>query len=460
LAKPRQLRTPAAEPAAAPQRPALEEVSQFILLEREVELEYRPRMLEALQGKVNAVADSVRDQTPACSQCGKPMKRQDTESVSWTARLGRLRAGVARYRCPVCKNECRPLLHLLGVEPGRVSGSLARLLALLAVVAPYTLAAQLAELLLGVKISPMGIWKVVQRLGESAARYSDAVSQYHADSRSEGTPTQDAPAAVVLSVDACFLGLQVRKRRRRGQGSEPLPPLPAVQESQFRDVKTGVLLLPSERVETSPGRRSVVRRFLVSCLGDADAIFARLYAQLRELGWVDSAKTVVVIVGDGAEWIWNRASMFVRRCEILDFWHALEHAWDFARLCYGEGSQQADRWVHQIGQDLRAGKVQEVIARLKRMRPKTPELREKLQALIRYYNDNAGRMHYDEYLRLGYGIGSGAVESAHKQVVHARFRQAGMRWSEAGARRLLALRLLLLNDTWALLDRLAMVSLA
>ena len=54
-------------------------------------------------------------------------------------------------------------------------------------------------------------------------------------------------------------------------------------------------------------------------------------------------------------------------------------------------------------------------------------------------------MRYDEYLRLGYGIGSGAVESAHKQVVHARFRQAGMRWSEAGARRLLALRLLLLN---------------
>ena len=87
-------------------------------------------------------------------------------------------------------------------------------------------------------------------------------------------------------------------------------------------------------------------------------------------------------------------------------------------------------------------------------------MRESLQALIRYYTDNAGRMRYDEYLRLGYGIGSGAVESAHKQVVHARFRQAGMRWSEAGARRLLALRLLLLNDNWALLDRLRMVSLA
>ena len=86
-------------------------------------------------------------------------------------------------------------------------------------------------------------------------------------------------------------------------------------------------------------------------------------------------------------------------------------------------------------------------------------MRDSLRALIRYYSENAGRMRYDEYVRLGYGIGSGAVESAHKQVVHARFRQAGMRCSEAGARRLLA-RLLLLNDNWALLVRLRMAAAA
>jgi len=182
---------------------------------------------------------------------------------------------------------------------------------------------------------------------------------------------------------------------------------------------------------------------------------------MRKCGnWAGSARTVVVIVGDGAEWIWNRTTMFVHRCEILDFWHALEHAWTFARLRYGEDSAQADRWVHQIAEDLRAGKVQDVIAALKRLRPKTEELREGLKSLIGYYSENAGRMRYDEYLQLGYGIGSGAVESAHKQVVHARLRQAGMRWSEAGARRLLALRLLLLNGDWALLDRLRMVSLS
>jgi len=389
LAKQRQPRKPAAEPAQAPQRPALQEVSQFMLLEREVEIEYRPRMLEALQNKVDAVADSLQGQTPVCSQCHQTMKRHDTETVSWVARFGGLNASVVRYRCPTCRGECRPLLDLLGVEPGRISGSLARLLALLAVVAPYSLAAALAELLLGVKISPMGIWKVVQRLGESACGYSTGLSHYHADSRSEGASTQDAPAVVVLGVDGAMLGMQVRTHRRRRQGSETLPPLPPVEEGQFQEVKTGVVILPNERVETSPGRHSVVRRFLVSCLGDADAIFARLYAQLRELGWV-GPHTVVVIVGDGAEWIWKRATMFVRRCEILDFWHALEHAWDLARLLYGEQSQQADRWVHQIAQDLRAGKVQQVIARLQRMRPKTPQLREKLQSLIDYYSEHAG----------------------------------------------------------------------
>jgi hypothetical protein len=67
-----------------------------------------------------------------------------------------------------------------------------------------------------------------------------------------------------------------------------------VEEGQFREVKTGVLLLPSERVESSPRRRSLVRRFLVTCLGDADTIFRHLWAQLQELGWLGSHAVVVI----------------------------------------------------------------------------------------------------------------------------------------------------------------------
>src|SRR5579863_6450285 len=137
------------------------------------------------------VAQSARA-TPACAACGRLMVCQDVRSVSWWARFGRLRVGVPRYRCPDCGLESRPLLDLHGVEPGRISGSLARLLALLAAVAPYPLAARLAWLLLGVTISPMGVWRVAQRLGQAAASYSEALSRYHADSRSPGGPASGA----------------------------------------------------------------------------------------------------------------------------------------------------------------------------------------------------------------------------------------------------------------------------
>jgi hypothetical protein len=160
--------------------------------------------------------------------------------------------------------------------------------------------------------------------------------------------------------------MQVRQQRRhRPEDGSQLLHLPPVKEGQFREIKTAVLLRADERVQTSPGRHSLVRRVLVTCLGNADAIFSQLWAQLQELGWL-GAQTMVVIVGDGAEWIWKRAWIFPRRCEILDFWHALEKAWAFARVHYGEGSSRGEAWIHRLAQDMKKGKVQAVIRRLQR----------------------------------------------------------------------------------------------
>jgi hypothetical protein len=167
---------------------------------------------------------------------------------------------------PALPHQCRPLLDLPGVEAGHIVGAVARLLA---------------------------EWVRRRRTG-------------------------------------CSLGMQGRSKRRRHKAGETVPPLIPIEDGHFREVKSGVLLLPGERGETSPAEHSVTRRFLVSCLGDADAIFARLYAAVAELGW--GSHTVVVIVGDGAGWIWNRASMFVHRCEILDFWHAGENAGGVSQL--------------------------------------------------------------------------------------------------------------------------------
>jgi len=456
--KERVIRGHVAPPVPPPPQLAAE-LPLLLRLERAVEDEFRPQMLARLRERILDEDKALHGNAPRCPDCGRPMAARGRKATSFITRFGTVRLRPRGYRCMPCRCHERPLLTRLGVEAGQVSGALARLLALLGVVVPYELAARLAHLFFGVTVCPMTVWRAVQRLGAACEQYIEAQAAYYTDGRNPRPQAATPPAAVVLGVDGCALGMQVRTTRRRAQPGQQLPPLPPVDDGQFREVKTGVLLLPAERCEPRPGRHSVIRRVLCTCLGEADRIFERLWAQLCAHGWL-SPTTVVVIVGDGAEWIWKRAQLFPKRCEILDFWHAIEYAWDFARLRYGEESAHAASWVHRLATDLRAGHLDAVLTRLGRLRVTTPEQGEALARLIRYYTENRTRMRYDEYLRLGYGIGSGAVESAHKQVVQARMRQAGMRWSELGARHLLALRVLLLNDQWDLLDRLTMSRLA
>lgn len=463
---PRQPRTPRCPRAHVapppPPRPTLaDEPPRICRLEREVEEAFRPEMLAALEQKVADLAREREATRPACPGCGQPMPRKDARPVTWLSRFGRVAARAARYRCGPCGTTRRPLLEALGVEPGRIGGSLARGLALLGVVVPFEQAAHLAGRLLGVRVHAMSVWRCVQRLGEAAVRHEAALSAHHAGSGSAPTALAAPPATVVVGVDGCLVGMQVRRRRRRFLCPEDRRvPLPPVDAERFREVKTGVLFQGHDRCEVSPGRRALVRRVLVTCLGEADAFFNHLWARLQELGWAGPS-TLVVVVGDGAHWIWTRAAeLFPHRCEILDFWHAVGRAWEVARLHFGEGSSQGARWAQQVAHDLRAGQVAAVLARLHTLCPTSPEARKKLEDLIGYYTENQARMRYDEYLRRGYGIGSGAVESAHKQVVQARLRQAGMRWSEIGAQRLLALRIRLLNGEWDELDRLRMVPVA
>ncbi len=438
---------------APPVRPTMAATAtRFEQIEQAVWAQMRPAVCAAVTAALADEAAALRTAArPIC--CGQPMRRHEARAVSWLTWVGQVRATVDRYRCRTCGTDVRPLFDRLEVEPGRPSGRLARQLALLGSVVPFTLAADLAGPLLGVRANAMMIWRAVQRLGAAALAHTDALSAYHATPGSEARPAVEMPAAVVVAVDGCVVGVQARPtRRRRPNKTAALPPLPPVADRTFREVKTGVVLLPTDRV-TLPDRAGLVRRVVVTGLADADALFRQITAQLRERGWL-TAHTVIVVIGDGSEWIWQRAALFAHRCEILDFWHAMEYAWAYARLQFGEGARRADQWTRRIATDLKAGQVEAVIARLHQLQPRSPDAATARDDLVRYYTTHATRMHYDVYLARGYGIGSGAVESAHKQVVHARLRQAGMRWSVRGAQHVLALRALLLNGQWAQTDQL------
>jgi hypothetical protein len=54
----------------------------------------------------------------------------------------------------------------------------------------------------------------------------------------------------------------------------------------------------------------------------------------------------VVVLGDGAPWIWGLAAEhFGRRVEILDWFHAKEHLWAAAHALHGDGTPAAAAWV-------------------------------------------------------------------------------------------------------------------
>ena len=61
-------------------------------------------------------------------------------------------------------------------------------------------------------------------------------------------------------------------------------------------------------------------------------------------------------------------------------------------------------------------------------------------------------MKYDEYLALGYPIGSGVVESACGHVVKDRMEITGARWGINGAEAILKLRSVVKSNDWRILQ--------
>jgi hypothetical protein len=157
----------------------------------------------------------------------------------------------------------------------------------------------------------------------------------------------------------------------------------------------------------------------------------------------------LVAVADGAHWIWLIIAMCYAPCvEIIDWWHAVEKVWQAANSLLGQGEPATVAWVEQQKSLLWCGQLRAVLHELRHICPRGQPINGAVWALISYLLHNRRRMDYAAYRQAGYPVGSGSVESACKVVVHERMRQAGMRWSRAGAQAMLALRSILLSDRW------------
>ena len=169
-------------------------------------------------------------------------------------------------------------------------------------------------------------------------------------------------------------------------------------------------------------------------------------------GWSRAEKKVVI--GDGAEWIWNLAQQhFPGAVQIVDLYHARQHLWELARKLYPKDPAHQKVWmkVHQ-NRLLDKGKIEKLVLSLRSLVPTNAEDIEAIRAEADYFSRNAERMRYPKFRRQHFFVGSGVIEAGCKTVIGSRLKQSGMFWTVRGANAIIALRCCHLNgrfeDYW------------
>lgn len=158
----------------------------------------------------------------------------------------------------------------------------------------------------------------------------------------------------------------------------------------------------------------------------------------------------LVFIRDGAPWMDQWISQqYPVSTQILDFYHAAEHLGQFAEVAIAD-QQERTRWFAEHKALLLAGRVDTVIDNVQPYRSADGNVKEQAEKLQKYYRSNREQMRYDEYIKRGLDIGSGAIESSHRTVVHRRMKLSGQRWAHTGAQNVLNLRAASMSHKWHL----------
>ena len=187
-------------------------------------------------------------------------------------------------------------------------------------------------------------------------------------------------------------------------------------------------------------------------LETAEEFGRRLYVEAWKRGWSGAQKKVVM--GDGADWIWNLArEHFPGAIQIVDLYHARQHLWDLARKLYPHDEKQQKAWMKVHPRRwLDNGKIENLVESLRSIQARDAEVAEKLRIEAQYFERNAERMRYPNFRKHHLFVGSGVIEAGCKTVVGSRLKQSGMFWTVRGANAILALRCCYLNgrfeDYW------------
>ena len=157
----------------------------------------------------------------------------------------------------------------------------------------------------------------------------------------------------------------------------------------------------------------------------------------------------VCVVADGADWIQTVSSDHrPDAVRILDFYHSAERLAVVGHAVFDPDKTAFESWFHRQRRELRDGSPDSVLNELYRLSQMLPKHAKLIGEHLEYFAKRRSQIEYAHFSQSGWPIGSGSGEAAHKTVVQARMKKAGMRWALINVNPMLALRALACNDRW------------
>lgn len=379
-----------------------------------------------------------------CS-CGRQARYRELRSRRVLTALGAVEITRPWFLCPHCHQGQFPADQELDIENTEFSPGVRRMQALVGQDAPFDHGREQMELLAGLKVTAKSVERVAETIGADIAQGE----QQQVDRAVQlDLPIVVGEPVPILYVQMDGTGVPVVKKETEGRKGK-LDGLPA----HTREVKLGCVFTQTTWDAEGFAIRDRGSTTYTGAIENAGRFGKRLYVQAWRRGWSRAEKKVVI--GDGAEWIWNIAKdHFPGAVQIVDLFHARQHLWELARLLFPNDPKRRNQWIglHQK-RWLDKGKIAKLVASLRSTQTADPELAKKIRNDADYFATNAVRMNYPNFRKQHLFVGSGVIEAGCKTVIAHRLKQSGMFWTVRGANAVLALRCCHLNgrfeDYWA-----------
>jgi len=391
-----------------------------------------------------APRDDQRSPRRLACPCGQQAHYQQLRTKPVLTAVGRVEVSRPYYWCPDCHAGQCPADVELDIENTEFSPAVRRMQALVGQEAPFDQGREQMSVLAGLEVTAKSVERVAEAIGADIAQREQGAIQ---KALPLDLPVVAGAPIPILYVQMDGTGIPVVKKETVGR-----PGKIAGQPAHTREAKLGCVFTQTRWDAEGYAIRDPDSTTYTGAIETAEELGQRLYREAGERGW--SRALLRVVMGDGAEWIWNLAALhFPGAIQIVDLYHARQHLWELGRALhpYDAAKQKAWMKIHQK-RLLDRGKIEKLVSGLRALRPGNPEVREKIRTEADYFERNAERMRYPKFRRQHLFVGSGVIEAGCKTVIASRFKRSGMFWTLRGANAILALRCASLNgrfeDYW------------